>query len=55
MVQRQGIDVGVCVVHPDHVSFYERFGFTKIAQSTMPGLEKAPAALLVIKRHEVLL
>lgn len=53
MVKEQGIDIGVCVVHPDHVRFYERFGFTQIAQSVMTGLDHAPAALLVIKRHDV--
>lgn len=53
MVKIRGIDIGVCVVHPDHVSFYERFGFTKVATSIMPGLDRAPAALLVIRRQDV--
>lgn len=53
MVKIRRIDIGVCVVHPDHVSFYERFGFTKVAQSIMPGLDRAPAALLVIRRQDV--
>ncbi len=54
LVKEKGIDIGICVVHPDHSTFYERFGFTVIALSTAtPGLRSAPAALLVIKRHAV--
>ena len=55
LAQKQGVGVGICVVHPDHSKFYKRFGFTEIASSTMSGLNKAPAALLVIKREDVLL
>ncbi len=51
--QYQGIDVGICVVHPDHCTFYERFGFTKVASSTISDLGHAPAALLVVYRHDV--
>ena len=52
-VKEKGFDVGICVVHPDHASFYKRFGFTEIAVSNISGLNQAPAALLVIKRHDV--
>lgn len=49
----RGVDLGVCVVHPHHSAFYKRFGFTEIASSTIPELDHAPAALLVVKRHAV--
>jgi predicted acetyltransferase len=53
MVKTRNIDIAICVVHPDHSSFYKRFGFTEIATSIMTGLDHAPAALLVIKRQDV--
>lgn len=53
MVKTREINIGICVVHPDHVSFYENFGFSKIAEAMMTGLDHAPAALLVIKRQDV--
>lgn len=53
VAKQRGTDVGVCVVHPDHSTFYKHFGFTEIATSTIPELDHAPAALLVIKRHAV--
>lgn len=53
MVQEQKIDIAICVVHPDHSKFYQRFGFTEIARSKMSGLQNAPAALLVVNRHDV--
>jgi hypothetical protein len=55
MAQHRKTDVGICVVHPDHRTFYERFGFKLIASSVIPELGDAPAALLVIKRQDVLL
>jgi predicted N-acetyltransferase YhbS len=51
--QTRGIDVGICVVHPDHSGFYKRFGFTELATSIIPELDHAPCALLVIQRHAV--
>jgi len=53
VAKSKGVDKGICVVHPDHSRFYERFGFTVIATSTIPELDHAPAALLVIERHAV--
>ncbi len=53
IAQSKEIDVGICVVHPDHSKIYERFGFTAIATSTIPELGHAPCALLVVKRHAV--
>jgi predicted N-acetyltransferase YhbS len=53
VAKSQGIDKGVCVVHPGHLKTYLRFGFTEIARSTIPELDHAPAALLVIERHAV--
>ena len=53
-IEAKGIENGVCVVHPDHVKIYERFGFRVEAISeNMLGLAQAPATLMVIKRHEV--
>lgn len=53
MVKTKDINVGICVVHPDHVSFYKSFGFSLVAESMMIELDHAPAALLVIKRQDV--
>lgn len=44
-----GIDAGICIVHPRHVRFYEALGFEVVGrQDNMPGLEKAPAVMLAI-------
>ncbi len=53
VVINQEIELGICVVHPDHIKCYVRFGFVEIARSQMPGLDQAPAALLVVKRQDV--
>ncbi len=53
MAKSKGFDSGICVVHPDHSKIYKRFGFNEIARSTIPELDHAPAALLVIERHAV--
>jgi len=56
LIQERTIEQGVCVVNPDHCKFYERFGFHTVSISEeMPGLSCAPAALMVIYRHEVML
>ncbi len=40
----------VVIVHPSHVKYYKQMGFTVVSRShdTTPGLEKAPAVLLVL-------
>lgn len=53
IAKKRGVDTIVCVVHPDHTTFYKRLGFTEIAVSHMFGLQHAPAALLVIKCQDV--
>ena len=53
MAKERGVDKIICVVHPDHSKFYQRLGFTEVAVSTMSGLQSAPAALLVVSRHDV--
>jgi len=56
LIQERTVEQGVCVVNPDHCKFYERFGFHTVSISEeMPGLSCAPAALMVIHRHEVML
>jgi predicted N-acetyltransferase YhbS len=52
-VKAKGVDVGVCVVHPDHCTLYKRFGFKEVGSSTIPGLANAKAALLVVKKQDV--
>ncbi len=53
MAKERGVDKIICVVHPDHSKFYQRLGFTEVSVSTMSGLQSAPAALLVVSRHDV--
>jgi len=49
-----GIDAGICIVHPRHVRFYKALGFEEVGQrDNMPGLEKAPAVMLVIAGEAV--
>ncbi|MDE2021649.1 MAG: GNAT family N-acetyltransferase [Patescibacteria group bacterium] len=44
-----GVDAAIIIVHPRHVSFYKALGFEEVARrDDMPGLEKAPAVMLVI-------
>jgi predicted N-acetyltransferase YhbS len=46
--------IGICVVNPNHCTFYEHFGFYTVAiKENMPGLEKAPAALMAIRASDV--
>jgi hypothetical protein len=53
MAKKRGVDKIICVVHPSHTAFYKRLGFIEIAVSQMPGLQHAPAALLVINCQDV--
>lgn len=52
-IEVQGIQTVIFVVHPNHVTFYQRFGCELVAIATnMSGLSQAPAALLILKVKE---
>lgn len=43
------VDAAIIIVHPRHIPFYQRFGFKVVAKrDNMPGLEKAPAVMMVL-------
>jgi hypothetical protein len=52
LVERN-INIGICVIHPNHRRFYEHRGFYFVAQKeNMPGYKEAPALLMAINVHE---
>ena len=52
--KQNGIDAAIMIVHPRHVRFYKLLGFKVIGRSDCaPGLEKAPAVLMVLEKSDV--
>lgn len=50
----RGIESALCIVHPDHVGLYKRYGFvTKASRKAMPGLKNAPAVLIAVHKESV--